>query len=212
MGIGDCGEAMPVGAMGSPTGYPGRLPSIMKTKPKQTKSGQTITVAHVQMNTAHECVVRRSRAEACCRELAEIIRRHGGPVPGADGYRCEIRAGHGMAHYKIERGNSLIAVGTVAWSQEGEALAWKSAQLAGSELGPIPVVFDNSEVGGLMPPPARKPASLPWAATSLQRGALDGQTPEACQKLGEFESGLACAIVAAARSGRLRHPVFGRVG
>jgi len=153
------------------------------------------------LNTAEECIDRR---------FEKLVRDNGGALPGLRGYHCDIRPGFGFAAYKIERKNDIAVVGILAWSEDAEPLAWRSSQIAAAQLGPIPILFTNSEVGGLIPPQADKPESLPWLASSLQPGVKHCPAIDLCD-LGQIERMLAAAILAAARRGELRHQVFGPV-
>lgn len=172
----------------------------------------TIGLTCLQTNMATSSIHQLDTSEgAVDRTYSKLVRDNGGRVPGLRGYRCDIRPGFGYAAYKIERKGDLAVVGVLAWSENAELLAWRSSQIAAAQLGPIPIVFDNSEVGGLIPPFAEKPEKLPWLASSLQPGVKHCPPIDLCE-LGHVERMIATAILAAAQKGELCHRTFGKVG
>lgn len=180
-------------------------------KTQNSNGSEILNLTCLQTNMATSSLHELDTAqEAIDLRFDKLVRDNGGPLPGLRGYRCEIRPGFGYAAYKIERKHDIAVVGILAWSEDAEPLAWRSSQIAAAQLGPIPIVFDNSEVGGLIPPHADKPESLPWLASSLQPGVTSCPAIDLCD-LGQIERMLAAAILASARRGELRHQVFGPV-
>jgi hypothetical protein len=184
---------------------------IMTNTKTHTNDGEIINLTCLQTNMATSSLHELHTAEEVIdRRFAKLVRDNGGPLPGLRGYRCDIRPGFGFAAYKIERKHDIAVVGVLAWSEDAEPLAWRSSQIAAAQLGPIPIVFTNSEVGGLIPPHADKPETLPWLASSLQPG-VKHCPPIDLVDLGQVERMLAAAILSAARHGELHHKIFGSV-
>jgi hypothetical protein len=202
----------------------------LNTMTKQQTNNGKLELTCLQTNTSTESVVdlgamRREQMPV----LGALARANSGPVPGKPGYSYRLDIRKGFATYEIRERRRKIVSGVVAWNPAAEAEAWKMAQDATKEIGMIPVVVADTTMRAEEVSMPLKPDALPWLASSLHAGVLNGGTGRSplfllafrtdeglattgplvaatkspLLELANFEMLLSCAILAQVQNGQL---------
>jgi len=146
---------------------------IMKQQHTRQKGTQCNILTCLQTNTTSETHVSLENLErALVPTLAKLVREGGGPLPTLGGYTCRLKIKGGYACYDIYFRRSKIISGVVAWNPGDEDSAWQLAQAASAAVGQLPIVMADESMKEIMTEEVKKPATLPWATSSLQPAAL----------------------------------------
>lgn len=203
----------------------------LNTSTREQRNNGKLELTCLQTNTSTESMVdlgamRREQMPA----LEALVRCSSGPMPGMEGSRYQVSIGDGFATYEIRERRRKIVSGVLVWNPSAEAQAWEIAQRATKEIGMIPVVIADATMRTEHLPMPDKPDTLPWLASSLHGGALNGGTGRSplfslafrtdeglattgpvvaattCPllELANFEMLLCCAILAKVQGGKSR--------
>jgi len=203
----------------------------LNTSTREQRNNGKLELTCLQTNTSTESMVdlgamRREQMPA----LEALVRCSSGPMPGMERCRYQVSIGDGFATYEILEQRTKIISGVLAWESSAEESAWKIAQRATKEIGMIPVVIADATMRTEHLPMPDKPDTLPWLASSLHGGALNGGTGRSplfslafrtdeglattgpvvaattCPllELANFEMLLCCAILAKVQGGKSR--------
>jgi hypothetical protein len=145
-------------------------------------------VIHYTLNTGHTVDSPRASVGREAIEALRPLARHGGLIPGCAPFRVAVNHGAGAAVFTIERGQEQIVTSAMAWTVEGEAVAWPAVEALYLNLSDRhPRLFAPAKE-------AIRPASLPWLAVVLLPSLLN-QSRNDVGWLGDFERCMAWAIL-----------------
>lgn len=116
----------------------------------------------------------------------------GGDVPGAPGFRVELKSTYaGGSVFIIFQGRVAVIFCALAWEPEAESKVWRMAE------GCFLDYFDTfPELSASAPPNPEKPASLPWFAVGVPLWPFAPPLAQAdVDRLLSFSKSLAWAIV-----------------